>query len=137
VGKNEGPGRAHRNEYRSFALSKDGSMILDDGRRTAFQLFMIFSEDGGRTTVNVSLRSSDLLPLPPLTSGLYQGRVHDLGRWTKDVSSALNALSKDGLLTYVSISQALTLMHTKYTIVCANDICLCVGGDICLIPTRF
>ena len=39
---------------RSPALSKDGPMILDEGRGTAFQLLMLFSEDGGRTTVNVS-----------------------------------------------------------------------------------
>ena len=30
------------------ALSKDGFMILDEGRRTDFQLFMLFSEDGER-----------------------------------------------------------------------------------------
>ena len=74
---------------RSPALSKDGSMILDDGRGTSLPLLTLFSEDGGRRTEDVSLRSSNL---SPLTSGLYQGRVHDPGRWTRDVSSALNAL---------------------------------------------
>ena len=29
-----------------FALSKDGSTILDEGRRTGLQLLMLFSEDG-------------------------------------------------------------------------------------------
>ena len=37
-------GRAHRNEYRSFALSKDGSMLWDDGRRTYLPLLTLFSE---------------------------------------------------------------------------------------------
>ncbi len=43
-----------RNEEPLFALSKDGSTILDEGRRTGLQLLMLFSEDGGRITVDVS-----------------------------------------------------------------------------------
>ena len=69
---NQEPGR-EASERRTWAqraetallLSKDGSMILDDGRgtalhlfplfrRTAFQLLMLFSEDGGRITEDVS-----------------------------------------------------------------------------------
>ncbi len=42
---------------RSPALSKDGSMILDDGRGTSLPLLTLFSEDGGRITVNVSSKN--------------------------------------------------------------------------------
>ena len=54
--KNHEPGRA-ASERRTWAqragtalnaLSKDGSMFLDEGRRTDLQLFMIFSVDGER-----------------------------------------------------------------------------------------
>ena len=34
----------------ALLLSKDGSTILDEGRRTGLRLFMLFSEDGGRRT---------------------------------------------------------------------------------------
>ena len=33
-------------------FTKDGSTLLDEGRRTGFQLFMLLSEDGERWTVN-------------------------------------------------------------------------------------
>ena len=39
---------------RSPALSKDGSMILDDGRGTSLPLLTLFSEDGERRTEDVS-----------------------------------------------------------------------------------
>ncbi len=58
--KNQEPGREASELRTALPLSKDGSTILDEGPRTALHLFMLFSEDSGRITEDVSLRSSDL-----------------------------------------------------------------------------
>ncbi len=50
-------GREASERRTALLLSKDGSTILDEGRRAALPLFMLFSE-------NVSLRSSNLRSLP-------------------------------------------------------------------------
>ena len=41
----------------ALLLSKDGSTILDEGRRTGLRLFMLFSEDGERRTFFQALPS--------------------------------------------------------------------------------
>jgi len=57
-------------------------MLRDAGRRTDLQLFMLFSENGGRLFTLFRPLTS------PLSPQVLQGRVHDLGRRTKDGSSA-------------------------------------------------
>ncbi len=58
---NQEPGReASERTTALFALPKDGSMLLDEGPRTAIPLFMIFSEDGEHLSILLSKCYNDV-----------------------------------------------------------------------------
>ena len=68
-------------------FSKDGSTILDEGRRTGLRLFMLFSEDGERWTFFQALLNQE------------PGRVaSERGTWAQRAGTALLLFRRTALL---------------------------------------
>ena len=71
----------------AILLSKDGSTILDEGRRTRLRLFMLFSEDGERWTFFQALLNQE------------PGRVaSERGTWAQRAGTALLLFRRTALL---------------------------------------
>jgi len=84
---NQEPGRGASERGTALLLSKDGSTILDEGRRTRLRLFMLFSEDGERWTFFQALLNQE------------PGRVaSERGTWAQRAGTALLLFRRTALL---------------------------------------
>ena len=68
----------------AILLSKDGSTILDEGRRTGLRLFMLFSEDGGGRFFRLFLLLPDPRPRTPNPGSHLGGRTVDVFSGSSD-----------------------------------------------------